>query len=256
MCSNICVPGPAAGRGGRDLESRVRLKLMFRKLKEALDSALSALESRSGGGAGGDLHKLLAAMREELIESKARLPELEQQIRSLQGARARELESAEDCHRRAQQALAIDDQETVEVALQFEARHRTRVEVCDQKIEAAEAELALQRQTVSDMTAQLKAAMARSESLEIQARRAGATESLRGSGHSSVDEFDRMAEAIGREDDLGAARREVDLELDEKGEADGAYGEPEGPIDPEELAELQLRELKRRMARDPGGKED
>lgn len=224
--------------------------VMFRKLREALDAALSALESRSGDPRE-DITNLLAAMREELIEAKARLPELEENLNALRASREREFQSAEDCARRARQALAIDDQETVEVALRHEARHRTRVDLYDRKIEAAEAELAVQRQTVTDMTAQLKESLAQRESLEVRARRARSTEQLRGSRHSSADRFDRLAEEIEQEDDLLRAQREVEEELGSPG---GRDARREEAIDPEQLAEWQLRELKRRMA-DEGGRE-
>lgn len=225
---------------------------MFRKLRQALDAALSALESRSGG-AGEDIDELLAAMREELIETKAQLPVLESQIRSMEAARERELGEAEQCARRARQALAIDDQETVEVALRFEARHRTQVDVFDQKIEAARAELALQRETVQEQTAQLKSALARKDALAAQARRAGTTERLRGSRYSSIDAFDRMEEEIERGDEVGSAAREVE---------EGLAGtrtppaEVEAPIDAEDLADFQLRELKRRMREERGETDD
>jgi phage shock protein A len=221
---------------------------MFRKIKEALDAALSALESRSGSPAE-DLDQMLAAMREELIETKARLPELEKQIQTLQAGRARTLEKAEETSRRAKQALAIDDPETVEVALRFEARYRTEVEVYEQKIEAAQAELVLQHQTVADMTAQLKAALARKDSIGIQARRAGSTERLRGSEYSSVDDFDRLADEIERQEEVGTVERDMDLELEGLGDATGR----DRTVDPEELAEFQLRELKRRMNREGDG---
>lgn len=218
---------------------------MFRKLRQALDAALSALESRAGG-TGGDIDRLLAAMREELIETKAQIPVLEQQVRSLEAARERELGRAEDCARRARQALSIDDRETVEVALRFEARHRTQVDVFDQKIEAARAELALQRQTVREQTAQLKSALARKGALAAQARRAGTTERLRGSRHSSLDAFERMEEEIERGEELGSASREVEEDLGPP----AGQEEAGSPLDHDELAELQLRELKRRMEED------
>jgi phage shock protein A len=228
---------------------------VFGKLRDALDRALSGLESRMDADPGEEIARLLAEMRDELIEAKARLPELEKQIRTLEAARAEEEKSAEDSARRARQAMAIDDRETVEVALRFEARHRARSGVLKQKIEAAEAELALQRQTVTEMTAQLKEAIARRESLRVRARRARGAERVRGAGYSSVDEFERLAEEIERGGDVDSALREVDQELESGGEDRGASGTAGEPLDREELAELQLRELKRRMAEGKEGSE-
>lgn len=227
---------------------------MFKKLKDAIESAFAALESRSGDSTREDVEKLLDGMRKELIETKARIPVLEEQLEKLSLARDREVKKADDCHRRAVQAQEIGDDETVEVALRFEAKHRVAVDVWVQKLEAADAELGMQRQTVAEMTEELKEARARSEILEIRARRAGATGRMR-SGHSSVDEFDRLASEIERGDELGAAERAVEHELDPEYDADDFDRDPgraaaRPSLSKEELAELQLEELKRRMEKD------
>ncbi len=226
---------------------------MFKKLREAIESALDSLEGRSGDSTREDVEKLLDGMREELIETKARIPVLEADLGKLRLSHEREVKLADDCHRRAEQAQEIGDEETVEVALRFEAKHRVAIDVWLQKIEAAEAELAMQRQTVQEQTEQLKEARARKDVLAIRARRAGSTERMRGGGRSSADEFDRLAEEIEREDDLGAASRSVDDDL--RGARGGGYDDDllddEAPgLSREELAELQLEELKRRMKED------
>jgi phage shock protein A len=225
---------------------------MFRKLREAIDAALEALEGKAGQAPREDIDRLLSGMRDELIDAKSRIPVLEKDLRKLQLGLERETKQADDCHRRALQAQDIGDEETVEVALRFEAKHRVAMDVWTQKIEAAEAELAMQRQNVAEMTEELKTAMARRDSLEIQARRAGSTERMRGGRRSSADEFDRLVEALERDEDLGSAQRQVDRELDPDVALDldfddaGVGDMPTGPSR-EELAEIQLEELKRRM---------
>ncbi len=215
---------------------------MFRKLRRKIEQALDALEKRSPSDAREDIDRLLAGMREELIEAKASLPELEKQIRALRALRTRELGLAEDCVRRALQAERIGDVETRDVARQFEEKHRSRVLVYDSKIEAAEAELVLQTRTVSEMTGQLKSALARREALAAQARRSRATDALRGGRASAVDSFDDIARGIEDAGTDAAAAREIDEALGETGPGTGG-----GPLDPEELAALRLEELKRRM---------
>ncbi|MBT8477774.1 MAG: hypothetical protein KJO06_02580 [Gemmatimonadetes bacterium] len=222
---------------------------MFKKLKDAIESALDALEGRSSDSTREDVEKLLDGMREELINTKAQVPVLEEDLKKLQMAHDRELEKAEDCHRRALQAQSIGDEETVEVALKFEAKHRVAVDVWVQKIEAAAAELAMQRQTVIEQTEELKDAHARKDVLAIQVRRSGATERMRGGGRSSVDEFDRLADAIEREEDLGAAGRAVEDDLAGRYDPGNGGDEPSG-LSREDLADLQLEELKRRMRED------
>jgi phage shock protein A len=221
---------------------------MFKKLREAIESALDALEGKSGDYSSADVDRLLEGMRKELIDNRARLPVLEADLEKLRKAHAVETRKAEDCHRRAVQAQKIGDEETVEVALRFEAKHRVAIDVWVQKIEAAEAELAMQRQMVAEQTEQLKEARARKDVIGIQSRRAGATGRMRGGGRSSVDEFDRLVDAIEREDDLGEASRKIDDELG-GGNLEDALDEPRG-LSREELAELQLNELKKRMKED------
>ncbi len=217
---------------------------MFNRLKRTLDEALRKLESAFGAGPDEEIDDLLRAMREELIQSRARLPELEGQIRTFRAQIDIEVRKVEECVRRAVQAESIDDQETVDVARRFEANHRSRAQVLQQKLEAAEAELSLQKQTVADQTSQLKSALAQRDAILAQARRGRATQNLRGGGPSAVDDFERMASQIDRDADVGSATREVDDLLTDDPSVRDPFVEP---ADPEGVAEEQLRELKRRM---------
>jgi phage shock protein A len=218
---------------------------MFGKLKARLEDLLSTLEDRAGANPGDDITRLLAGMREELIEAKATIPELEKQVVALGRLREREIERAADAARRGSQARKIGDQETVDVASRFELKHLERAEVYQQKREAAQAELALQRTNVREMTAQLKSAMKRREALVAQARRARATGGLRGGTASSVDEFERMEREIEEEELEASAAQDLQDALDGL-DGRGAEFAP----DPEKLAEIQLEELKRRMSAD------
>ncbi len=65
---------------------------MFKKLKEAIDAALSALEGKAGEAPAEDIERLLAGMRKELIDNKARIPVLEQTLDQLRRSHERELE--------------------------------------------------------------------------------------------------------------------------------------------------------------------
>lgn len=242
----IDATGPANGSPSVDASLRRRLEcVMIRKLKRKLDRLLSSLEDRAGADPREDITRLLAGMREELIDAKATIPQLEKQIESYGKLREREIQRAADAERRGKQAAEIGDDETVEVAARFELKHLSRAQVLEQKTEAAVAELAMQRRNVKEMTAQLKSAMKNRDALAAQARRARTTENLRGGAASSVDEFERMERQI--EDDELEASAALDIEdalSDLGGSADSDYGP-----DPEELAEAQLEELKRRMER-------
>jgi phage shock protein A len=229
---------------------------MFKKLKDAIDGALSALEGRSGDAANVD--ELLGGMRQELIEAKAALPRLEAGIEKLQQLQAQERRRAEDCVRRAGQAQEIGDEETLRLAVEYAERHRERVRVYDEKLAAARSELALQRRTVDEMKDQLKSAMTHRDVLKIRARRSATSESLRDAGQSAAARFDRMAEEIEDEATRAEASRELDEELgltdvDRSSGFGRRGGWDDGGIPPDDLAELRLEELKRRMAEEGDG---
>lgn len=221
---------------------------MFKKLKEAIDAALSSLESRSGDEEE-DIDRLLSGMREELIEAKAATPRLEEGLEKLRRREADEQRRAEDCVRRAGQAEEIGDAETLRVAVEFAERHQERARVYGEQIKAAESELALHRQNLKEMSAQLKSAVASKDALKVQTRRSRATESLRGGAHTAADRFDRMAAEIEDESERAEAARDLDDDLEFGGPG---RGPAQRPIDPDELADLQLEELKRRMAEEGG----
>ncbi len=223
---------------------------MFRKVKRLLDQALDNLESKLDGVSDDDIDRLIRAMRDELVETKTRIPELEAHLESLLLQADREKERAEDCERRAVQAEKIGDTETLDVARRFEAQHRHRLEVLVMKAEATRAEVLQHKDEVEQMTSQLKEAMARRDSIGVQARRAKAIET-RTSGFDAVDEFDRMAERVGRESDVDSARRELDEELDPLASRPYRRDYRSDKTQREAEAEEMLRELKRRMGMDP-----
>lgn len=226
---------------------------MFKKLRNAIDDALSALEGRTDPT--GEVDDVLAGMREELIEAKSALPRLEAGIEKLRRMRAAERKRAEDCVRRAGQAKEIGDTETLRLAVEYGERHRERARVYAEKLAAAEAELAMQRKSVREMSDQLKSAMTHRDALKIRARRTKSTEGLRGTSDSAASRFDRMVEDIEEE----AARADASRDLDEELGLGGGGGftstsaDPGPGVDAEALADLQLEELKRRMEEDGGG---
>lgn len=222
---------------------------MFERLKRALDQALDRLEDRLDLS-DDDIDRLLRGMREELVDAKSRGPELEAQLAQHEARHAREITKIEECIRRADRAREIDDEETLEVALKFAERHKDQLHLLEAKIETTRAEIALNREEVDEMTAQLKDAMKRRDALGAQARRSKTIDTLRGgSGHEVVDQFDRMVDKFERGEDIDEAERELDLDL-------GGGSAPRTP-DPrhsrehrESEAERMLDELKRRMGMD------
>lgn len=213
-----------------------------------LDQALDHLESKMDDVSDDDVHRLIGAMRDELVETKARLPELEELLESQIRQADREKEQARVADRRAAQAEEIGDTETVEVARRFAAQHRQRLEVLVMKAETTRAEILQVRDEIGQMTEQLKEAMTRRDALGVQQRRAKAIEN-RASRFDSVDDFDRMAERMEGVSDVDDARRELDRELDPSSAPPRRDYETEREIR-EANAEEMLRELKRRMGVD------
>lgn len=244
----IGAEGPLAELAWTAPATARKLTRMFRRLRDAIDRALSRLEG--GGVTREEIDRLLSAMREELIERKANLPKLEENIGALERERAAERRRAEDCVRRAEQAQKISDTETVEVAESFARKHLSRVEVLERKAEAARAELAMEREEVERMTQALKDAVARRDVLAVQSRRAGAMDRTRSAGREAIEEFERIFEGAGRSGDVAEAARELDRELGGPA-ADAARGrEMDRELDRtsrEAEADAMLRELKRRM---------
>lgn len=219
---------------------------MFRKLKHMVDDVLDRLESKIDDVTDDDVDKLIRAMRDELVETKTRIPELEALLASQISQADREKAEAEACDRRAAKAAEIGDTETVEVAERFAAQHRQRLEVLVIKAEGTRAEILQHKDEVDQMTEQLKEAMARRDTLGVQQRRAKAIENST-SRFDSVDAFDRMAEKMEGATDVDEAARELDLELDPTAGRPSRDYAAERDLR-EARADEMLEELKRRMS--------
>jgi phage shock protein A len=223
---------------------------MFKKLKQALDDALGSLEERFGGTSEEDVERLIHAMREELVEAKARLPELERQVKGIEARRVAELKRAEDAVRRADQANTIGDTETVEVAIRFAEQHKSRAEMLLQQREAAEAELHVRRVEIEEMTRQLKSARSQKDALLMRARRAKTSQRLDQASGGAGKAFDRFEDNLTRDADLAAAREELERDL--------CGDEPELEAEFDELGTRRyefegdelLEKLKRKMEED------
>lgn len=210
-----------------------------------LDRTLDHLESKFDDVSDDDVRDLIGAMRDELVETRARIPELETLMRSQLEKADREKAEAEACDRRAAQAAKIGDAETQKVAERFAAQHRQRLEVLVMKAETTRHEILQHRDDVGRMTEQLKESIARRDTLGVQQRRTRAIENQT-SRFDSVDAFDRMADRMEAESDVAAAARELDLELDPLSEPPRRDYAAERALREANAADM-LEELKRRM---------
>ncbi len=181
-------------------------------LSDLMDRATPPEERRAG----------LARMKQTLVQARMGLEDLRQGVVVTRQRLEVERRELETMRRRKGAATGINDAETAGLAEKYEAIHEERAGVLKRKLEAQEAELMLVEREVTEMTAELKRAVA------------GAS----APGTIGVDEAAR-AEADSILDDGG---RNVASEIDALGRA-GARSAREAD------AERQLAELKRRMGK-------
>ena len=193
---------------------------MFEGIRRLLSDALDALEGDAPVSRE-ELDRVLAEMREELIEARARLKGQRQEVESYE----QRLEALRERSDVARGDLA-----------ELGAAIRKR-----------RAELAEHREVVADLTAQFKDAMKRRDVLPAVDRRTRAKETLREAGEGALEDLERLEEGIEGEAAERAARREVEEALGADEERDAATDES---FREAEAAEL-LEELKRRMGVDP-----
>ena len=210
-----------------------------RLFKESVAAFRAELDKREPED---EVAHLLGSMRREVVEARALVPRLEEDLTRARAELVREREQLERSERRGRLASNINDAETVRVAEEFAAKHRGRVTVLEQKVAAAEAELALRRREAEEMMRQYQEADANRLELVARLRRGHTHERIRSVADEaahSFSEYDRMAQKMGADSDYLDALRELD--------EDAPPPPPPGPS-PADL-EARLQELKRRMGK-------
>lgn len=216
---------------------------MFEDLQRLFKESLAAFRSELNKREPEDeVAQLLGAMRKELVEARALIPRLEEDLASARSELARERELLEQTERRGRLAAQVNDAETVRVAREFTARHTQRVQVLEQKVAAAEAELEMRRQEAKDMMRQYQEADANRYELVARLRRVQARDRIRSVGDDAertCSDWDRMAEKVNDQGAYADALRGLD------------DGPPPSASDTPSAADVEARlaELKRRMGR-------
>lgn len=194
-----------------------------------------------------NVDRLLSGMQKELVDARAQLSELEDQIQRARAQADHEAEQAEACRRREAMARRIEDTETADLAAQYGAKHEERRALLTQKVATLEEELSFRRRDAEEMMARLKEARTQRDGLAAQAGRTSA----RGSMSEADDlfaELDRMAEKIeGTRHSAEAAEIMDDLDLDDA--SDFHVSLDDAPPEPPDV-DAALAELKRRMGRE------
>jgi hypothetical protein len=125
---------------------------MFERLRDAINAALDAATPEADG------RELLSGMRDAVIEARAAVEGMRQDLEKTEKRLLVERRQLKDAERRGRMAAEIDDQDTVTVAEEFAGKHRERVAILEDKLEAQQAELAMAERELEGMKAQLKKA--------------------------------------------------------------------------------------------------
>lgn len=196
---------------------------MFDAIRRRLSGLLDAL----GGDAPvsrEEMDRLLAGMREELIDHRARLRGKEEEVEAYQ--------------RRLDELRDRGDVEDADLA-ELEARVAERT-----------AEVAEERAAVRELTDRFTEAVRRRDALLAADRRTRASETVREAGDGAVEDFERLEESIEGDALEADAQRDLERELEGPGSS-GAAG-VDRALEEAEADEL-LRRLKRSMGERGGG---
>jgi len=181
---------------------------VFKRLRDALEAALASATPPA------DLHDIAGRMREALIEAKAGLGTMRDALAASEReaeALGREVETAQ---RRRALAAGINDQETVEIADRYLAKHQEHAAVLAKKVAAQREEVALAERDVAEMTAQLEEVTRRKGGIEGERSSQTAWAAL---GQAGMDrpELDAEQEALKARMDRAAREANADAKLEE-----------------------------------------
>lgn len=97
-------------------------------------------------------------LQDALIEAKVSLSQMRDGVAATERELAGERRQLEDAERRGRMAAEIPDQETMDLAGRYAARHRERGLVLERKLAVQREELVLAERDIAEWTAQLRAA--------------------------------------------------------------------------------------------------
>ena len=122
---------------------------MFERLRAAINAALDAATPDT------DPRDVIGMMREAVIEARTSIERMREGVVTAEARLNHERQELADAERRGRLAAGIQDRQTVEVAQRFAAKHRERVAVLEDKLDAQRGELALAEREYEEMKAQL-----------------------------------------------------------------------------------------------------
>lgn len=226
---------------------------MFKRFREKIERALERREAERPLTRD-DIDQLLYAMRDELVDLRARIPRLEKEAKRVAEQAQQQVRRAELAHRKAQEAERAGRADEASSALDLARQALSHAE--DLRTQAAEARAQLEelKAEAKEKTEQLKYAERNRGALLARARRTGTAQRLddllRGP-ESGLKRFERAEEDIDAAEDLLEATREVDEALGTRSparelEADVELRRLEAASEADEV-EQRLLELKRQL---------
>lgn len=181
---------------------------MFDRLRDALRAALDAATPP------GNLRDLARQMREAVVDAKVAVAEIRGAVTRTDAELAAERQRLADAARRGRLAAEIQDQETVQVAERFAAKHRERAGVLERKLAAQREELALAERELTEMQGQLKTAdLGAAPSVGGTSSTEQAWRDLQAAGGARPD-VDLQQELLKHDIDRVARERAADEQLD------------------------------------------
>ena len=180
---------------------------MFERLRDALKAALDAATPP------GNLRDLALQMREAVVDAKVAVEEIRSAVTRTDLELAAERQRLADAERRGRLAAEIQDQETVQVAERFAAKHRERAGVLERKLSAQRDELALAERELTEMQGQLKTADLGATPVGGASSTEQAWRDLQAAGGARPD-VDLQQELLKHDIDRVARERAADEQLD------------------------------------------
>jgi hypothetical protein len=127
---------------------------MFDGLRSSIEDLLNARTPP------GERAERVRLMKQALVQGRLAVEDLQAGVVQTRKRLEAEQGNLATVRRRRELAAGIADQETVDIAVRYEAQHAERVGVLETKLRAQEAEVALVERELAEMTAQLRAAAA------------------------------------------------------------------------------------------------
>ena len=127
---------------------------MFEHLRQSLNELLDRATKPE------DRRTIVARMKNTLVQATLGLDDLRTAHRMLEKKLEVERKELETVRRRRELAAGINDAETVKVAERFEKQHQEKVTLMEEKLAIQTRELELAEREVTEMKAEIRAAMA------------------------------------------------------------------------------------------------